>query len=244
METECQKTTYVIRQGDNLYMLAREFNTTVNMLLRLNPDIDPYNLQIGDKIIVCMGESKSRPCLNCEKQMELYNQFRLRWSQHVYWTRMLVISIAERLKDQNDTATQLLKNPDNMAKIFAAFYPQTVARKISELLTEHLQIGGELITALRDKRMSEAATLDAKWYVNADRMADAFASINPYYNREEVRKMLYSHLDLTKQEVSARLAGNFAADIKAFDKIEEEAMMMADFFASGIIKQFPQKFAC
>lgn len=74
-------------------------------------------------------------------------------------------------------------------------------------------------------------------------MADAFSSINPYYKREDMRKMLYKHLDLTKEEVAARLAGNYPADIDAFNKVAQEAMAMADSFTSGLMNQFPQKFS-
>lgn len=238
--------TYAIKEGDNFFLLARQFDTTVNMLLKLNPGVDPYNLQIGSAISICPGENwnenDKRPCLNPAKQMSLMNSMRLAWSQHVYWTRMLLISIAERLKDQSAVTARLMKNPGDIANVFAMFYSQSVASTIAALLNEHLQIGAELITALRDKRISDANALDAKWYINADRMAEAFSRINPYYKKEDVRKMLYSHLDHTKQEVGMRLSGNYSADIAAFDKVENEAMMMANYFADGLIKQFPQKF--
>jgi len=73
-------------------------------------------------------------------------------------------------------------------------------------------------------------------------MAEAFSSINPYYDAEELRKMLYNHLELTTNEVAMRLAGNYEADIEAFNQVELEAMAMADYFSNGIIKQFPNKF--
>ena len=168
---------------------------------------------------------------------------RLVWMQHVYWTRMLLISIAERLKDQNEVSDRLLQNPYDIAKIYANFYSAEASDEIARLLTEHLQIGAELITALRDKETAKADELTRQWYANADKMADAFSSINPWYNREDLRKMLYRHLELTTQEVAMRLAGNYKADIEAFDTVEQEAIMMADYFTSGIIRQFPCKLA-
>jgi len=42
-----QQLTYVVRPGDNLYQLARYYQTTVPQILAMNPNIDPYNLQIG-----------------------------------------------------------------------------------------------------------------------------------------------------------------------------------------------------
>ena len=166
----------------------------------------------------------------------------LAWLQHVYWTRMLLISIAERLQDQEAVTNRLLKNPKDIANIFEEYYGAEIAKQIADLLTEHLQIGAQLITALRDGKTQEADDLNKKWYLNADKMADAFSSINPNYNREDVRKMLYDHLDLTTQEVAMRLAKNYNADIDAFDKVEQEVLQMADYFLSGIIKQFPNLF--
>jgi len=164
------------------------------------------------------------------------------WEQHVYWTRMLLLSIAERLKDQPEVTARLLRNPYDIAKIYMEYYDEDIAKKIAQLLTEHMQIGADLITALRDKKTAAADTLNHQWYINADKMAAAFAGINPYYNREDLRHMLYKHLALTTQEVTLRLAGNYKADIEAFDKVEKEAIEMADYFSSGIMKQFPDRF--
>jgi hypothetical protein len=169
-------------------------------------------------------------------------KMRFVWLQHVYWTRLLLISIAERLKDLDATEARLLQNPGDIAHVFADYYPPEAALTIAGLLTEHLQIGAELITALRDKHTAQAEALDRRWYANADKMAGAFAGINPYYRREVIRDMLYRHLDLTKQEVSMRLAGNYPADIRAFGAVEQEAIMMADIFTAGIMKQFPHMF--
>jgi len=243
-----QTITYTIRQGDNLYQLSRHYKTTVQAILSQNPNLDPYNLQIGAAIDIRPGEEFAMPsgypaspsCPNPSMQIQLNNDMREVWEQHVYWTRMLLISIAERLKDESDVAARLLENPKDIADIFARFYTADVAKSIEKLLTEHLQIGAALITSLRDGQPTEH--LERQWYANADAMAAAFSSISPYYGYEELRKMLYSHLNLTTQEVAARLAHNYPADIKAFDRVEQEALLMADYFSSGLMRQFPQRF--
>lgn len=246
-----QQISHTIRPGDNLYQLARYYQTTVPGILSLNPNIDPYNLQVGSSVTVCPGErfvtqpgNPNPPaCPNPSKQIDLIKSMRLAWLQHVYWTRMLIISIAERLKDQKEVTGRLLQNPDDLAAIFANYYSRDTAGKISQLLTEHLQIGAELITALRDGKTAEANALNGRWYANADKMAEAFSSINPFYDREELRKMLYTHLDLTRQEAAARLAGNYQSDIDAFGRVEKEVLTMADYFTSGLMGQFPNKFS-
>ena len=291
--------TYVIRQGDTLFKIARDHHTTVPQIYALNPGIDAYNLQIGSALTLCPGVNSAAPPAETEPRIfpippigtirppvtpvppigtippivtpvppigtippitpvppigilppvmpvppigtlppcpgaDLCCLMRLLWAQHVYWTRMLIISICERLRDQNDVARRLLKNPGDIAAVFAKYYPQSVAQNISDLLTEHLQIGANLITALRDQKTKEADGLNREWHANADKMADYFASINSKYDCEELRKMLYEHLALTAREVNMRLKQDYPADIEAFNQVEREAMKMADYFTAGL----------
>jgi hypothetical protein len=57
-----------------------------------------------------------------------------------------------------------------------------------------------------------------------------------------MRTMMRTHLDLTLQEVVARLRGDFASDIAAYERVEQEILGMADMLTAGIIAQFPSRF--
>ena len=166
----------------------------------------------------------------------------LAWEQHIMWTRMLLISIAENLKDLEATQSRLLRNPKDIADIFKIYYGNAIANKIQQLLTEHLVIGKDLIVALKNKNQEQATKLNTKWYQNADEMAEAFSSINPFYPKETVRKMLYEHLRLTTDEVNNRLKGNYVEDINSYDIVQKEILKMSQFFVNGIVKQFPNLF--
>ncbi len=43
---------YIIQPGDTFYFIARRFNTTVEALIRANPDINPNALLIGQQICI------------------------------------------------------------------------------------------------------------------------------------------------------------------------------------------------
>jgi hypothetical protein len=51
------------------------------------------------------------------------------------------------------------------------------------------------------------------------------------------------HLDHTLEEATARLKGDWAADIAAYDNVREHALGMADALSGGLIEQFPERFA-
>lgn len=54
---ECPEGTrqYEVVRGDTFYSIAREFNTTVEELKEINPDVNPDNLLIGQ--VICVPSS-------------------------------------------------------------------------------------------------------------------------------------------------------------------------------------------
>jgi len=44
--------SYTIKSGDTLFLLAQRYNTTVEAIMRINPGINPNNLQIGQMICI------------------------------------------------------------------------------------------------------------------------------------------------------------------------------------------------
>lgn len=52
MIPECDGIVHTILRGDSLYMIAREYNITVDDIMNANPDLNPYNLQIGMEICI------------------------------------------------------------------------------------------------------------------------------------------------------------------------------------------------
>lgn len=233
---------YTIRPGDTLYSLAIRYGTTVQEIINTNLALDPYSLRVGQQIYIYPNTNNSNDYWMSINQVNLLMHMNLAWLEHILWTRMLLISIAEKLNDLEATKTRLLENPRDIANIFRKYYGTNTANTIQRLLTEHLVIGGDLITALKNGNQKLAQELNTKWYENADDMAEAFSSINPFYPKEEVRQMLYEHLRLTTNEVSARLKKDYAADIKAYDMVQKEILKMSEFFVNGIVKQFPDLF--
>ena len=54
MTEDCPPDTiaYTIQAGDTLFKISREYNTTVDAILQINPELNPRNLQIGS--IICI----------------------------------------------------------------------------------------------------------------------------------------------------------------------------------------------
>lgn len=167
---------------------------------------------------------------------------RLLWEEHVNWTRMTIISIVFKLPDLPEVQARLLRNATDLGNCLRPFYGDQIADKYAELIKAHLVIAAELVTAAANGDTKAAAEKEKEWYRNADEISMFLSSINPYIDLEEIRKMLYMHLALTKQEAVTMIEGNFREDVAVFDEIEAQALEMSDMIADGIIRQFPAMF--
>ncbi|WP_442601025.1 acetylglutamate kinase [Paenibacillus sp. KN14-4R] len=174
--------------------------------------------------------------------LQLSNAMRMVWEQHVAWTRMTIISIAASLPDEKLVTQRLLQTPSDMAALLKPYYGNQIASKFEALMRDHLIIADQLVKAAKAGDTAKAADAEKRWYANADEIALFLSSINPYWPVSEMQPMLHEHLALTKNEAVYRLQGNFAADIATYDQIEKQALMMADMFTNGIVRQFPHLF--
>jgi hypothetical protein len=55
--------------------------------------------------------------------------------------------------------------------------------------------------------------------------------------------MMRGHLDQTLVEATARLQGDWTADVAEYDLIVAHILEMADTLSAGIIEQFPNHFS-
>ncbi len=166
------------------------------------------------------------------------NAFRTLWEQHVQWTRSFILSKAADAPDLALVTQRLLRNPKDFAQAIGQFYGDEAASTVRTLLEEHLKIGADLVGALKDKQMRLADEARRAWYRNADDMSRALASLNPLWQENAWRRMLYEHLQITEREAALRLSGQYASDIQIYDAIEQQALRMADMMSEGIIRRF------
>jgi len=167
---------------------------------------------------------------------------RLLWMEHVNWTRMTIMGVVFGLPDLQFVQERLLRNATDLGNCLRPFYGDQLANRYTELIKEHLVLAAELVTAAVKGDTATATEKEKQWYRNADDIAMFLSRINPYLTTEEVRKMFYSHLALTKQEAVSMIQKDYKKDIEVFDQIEAQALEMSDMIAKAIVKQFPNMF--
>ena len=178
-----------------------------------------------------------------KQELELRNDMRKLWEDHITWTRLAIISLTTDSPDTEATVGRLLQNQDDIGDAIKPFYGDAAGEELSRLLREHILIAADLIAAAQAGDSAAVATHQARWRANADEIAAFLNAANPRsWKLREMKEMLYEHLDLTTSEVVARLTGDWAADVAANDAIHVQALEMADELSTGIVKQFHRRF--
>jgi len=164
------------------------------------------------------------------------------WADHVVWTRLYIISAVNGSADAQAAATRLLANQDQIGQAIVPYYGAAAGQKLTSLLRDHILIAVDLVKAAKANDQPAFKAADARWHTNAADLATFLSGANPNWPRQAVLDMLNQHLALTTKEAVDRLQKNYTDDVTNFDSIFNQAMMMADTLANGIVKQFPSKF--
>jgi hypothetical protein len=165
------------------------------------------------------------------------------WEDHITWTRVFIISAAADLPDKDAATQRLLQNQVDIGNAVKPFYGDAAGEKLTTLLKEHITTAAEIVAAAKANDTAKMTDANKRWFANADAIAAFLSGANPKnWPAAEMQKMMHDHLNLTTSEVQARLKGDWAADIAAYDRVHEQILHMADMLSAGIVNQFPKQF--
>lgn len=165
------------------------------------------------------------------------------WEDHIAWTRLVIVSLANDLPDSGATVQRLLQNQTDIGDAIKPFYGDAAGEQLTALLKDHILIAAEILQAAQAGDQAALNEAIERWYANADDLAAFLHAANPKrWPLEEMEMMMREHLDLTLREAVAYLEGDHEASVAAYDEIHHQALHMADMLSEGILRQFPQKF--
>jgi hypothetical protein len=139
---------------------------------------------------------------------------------------------AGALPDKDATAQRLLRNQVDIGNAVKPFYGEAAGNALTTLLKDHILGTAALIDAAK-----------ARWYQSSGDIAKFLSDANPkFWPLADLMAGMRMHLDTTLQEAVARLQGRFDDDIRDYD-VARAHILGLDLLASGLVQQFPQRFA-
>ena len=183
------------------------------------------------------------PAAVTTRHAALRTDMRVLWEDPIVWTRLAIISLTSGSPDTQATVARLLQNQTHIGDAVKPFYGKAAGNALTAELRRHILIAADVVAAAKAGDQAKLADAQARWQRNADDIAGVLASVNPrHWKLGAMKAEMRKHLTLTTQEAVARLQGNWAADVAAYDKIHRHILHMSDVLADGLVKQFPKRF--
>jgi hypothetical protein len=165
------------------------------------------------------------------------------WEDHITWTRMVIVDFAAGSPSLKASETRLLRNQADIGNAIKPYYGNAAGNELTQLLRTHILEAVPVLQAAKDGSKPALAKALAAWNANASQIAAFLSSANPKaWSLPMMQSMMKTHLALTAQEGVARIAGNWKADVAAYDKVHDEILQMSQMLSDGIVQQFPERF--
>ncbi|MBT2681776.1 glycosyltransferase [Bacillus sp. ISL-35] len=178
-----------------------------------------------------------------QSEVKFENQFRRLWVDHVLWTSNYITSATTAgAEDQKDVLERLLRNQEDIGNSIKPVYGEEAGNKLTALLKEHIVIAGDIVQAAKDGNKAKLDQLNKAWFKNADDIAAFLSKANPNLKNEQLKELLYKHLQMVADDLSASLKKDWGARIVSIDDGMSHIIMMSDTISTAVVKQFPDKF--
>lgn len=182
-------------------------------------------------------------CGKDSKAQQLHTSMQKLWADHMIWTYVTVDAFFHNPTAVQPSLNRLLQNQKDIGAAIVPIYGQAAGDKLAALLTTHINQAVPVLTAAKsgDKVALDKALAD--WYANAKEIADFLTAANPKnWPATATEPMMKAHIDQTTAYAVDLLKNDFANAVKHFDEARQHMAEMGTVLASGIIKQFPEKF--
>jgi hypothetical protein len=199
----------------------------------------PLNIIAGS----ASAQAKRQDHCISQSEVKFENEFRKLWIDHVLWTSNYITSATTAgAEDQKQVLARLLKNQEDIGNAIKPVYGEEAGNKLTALLKEHIVIAGDIVNAAKEGNKAKLDQLNKEWYRNADDIAAFLSAANPNLKIGAVKELLYMHLKMVADDLTASLAKDWDARIVSIDDGVTHIILMADTISDAVVKQFPEKF--
>ena len=194
-------------------------------------------------------KSKMPSPLMCElcgkdsKTQQLHTAMQKLWADHMIWTYTTIDAFYHNPTALQPSLDRLLQNQKDIGAAIVPYYGQAAGDKLAALLTTHIKQAIPVLTAAKNNDKAGLDKALADWSANAKDIAEFLTAANPKnWPATATQPMMKTHIDQTTAYAVDLLKNDYANAVKKFDEARQHMVEMGTVLASGIIKQYPDKF--
>jgi hypothetical protein len=166
-------------------------------------------------------------------KVDLRSALRKLFTDHGVYTAFVMKSIVDSGKDISVFLNRLLANQKDIGDQLKPIIGIENGDKITEVLTSHIKLAGEVIKAAKNKdpNLNDKINL---LFANSDIVAETLTSLNPEALPFDLtQNMFHTHNQFVIDMTVARLSGDYLKEQQLYDAYYNELLLLADeiFFA-------------
>ena len=169
-------------------------------------------------------------------QMNLIFNIRTVWMLFGLWTRAYLFSVATGLGNLDVVAQKLYGIPVDLYSILRLVFGDAVAQNILNFLSMFVI---NLQTAMMGLKNGDQASVNTStvnlYQISAD-LSNYLNQINPFWSAVQWRNLLDTYISLALREAVALIGGDYTQDIELFDRLVNQAILLGDYMANGLIQ--------
>ncbi len=179
------------------------------------------------------------PCITLEQMADIYT-IRMFWFELVVWIRTYMLSRYAGTGDPEMIFARLMQVPETFVNTMKKFFPEIDVESYLQLFNTYLELIASFVTAMLENNVEELNLVTRSLYENADERAAAVSAINPFWQEEPWRDLLYANLRNTIEESNTFLTGDYERNIDIFTRLLDIAETSSTFLAQGIFDYITQ----
>jgi len=174
-----------------------------------------------------------------DREQELQLSMRNLWQDHVTWSRVVILDTLAGLRDKDTAVARLMLNQIEIGDAIKPYYGDVIGNQLAKLLKTQIVLTLQMVSEAMGKTDRLVAEPKQQWYANGDEIVALLTQINPGWDATVLKALMKHQLDLTLAETNARLAGDWDEDVRDFDALVTQILIMSDVLSNGISAQFP-----
>lgn len=170
-----------------------------------------------------------------------YDQVNILTAAQKIWFKIAIL-VREYIKaaiydtpNLKSLTNDLYNLPSEAYELFSIFYGSKDARNVENLLFDFIRKTMEVVEAMNfgDKVLTDTRVI--KLYRSADKLASFLASINPYWDINQLKYLLYEYIKFKIKEIYIVIEGNDEEELKIFKEVENINFLFANYIGRGLI---------
>lgn len=168
-------------------------------------------------------------------ELNLIFRARMLWRDLATWLRSYLISTYAGLDIQQAISERLYRIPLEYGNILKLFFGDKITEDYINLLSNYVKIFEFLFNAQKSGDINAVNEYTRQLYENDNQRAAFLSSINPYWQEDTLKSLMYSFTSKTIDESTTFLTREYQKNIEIFDSILNDTTIMGDYFSEGLL---------